>query len=178
MAQALCDQLSIPNLGGSAVAGLGGASAQIRSVEKGGRLRIARFTFTVPASGAGSASADTVLLPAMGPLDRIYMLRFFVPGSLTFSVGKVDSNNSANSDPAHYIPNAVYPAGMLDAVLNMGEQVGVDPTGASTDTGDKPIGSAPGGGFGNGPVNLQLTWGASPTAALQIQGFFVYTPGA
>lgn len=179
MAIANCDQIAGLALGGTASAGLGGASSLVRSPEEKGALRIRRFTFTIPASGAGSANGDQIKLPGMKTTDRIYAARVYAPAlgaSVTLAMGKIDSNNSANNDNNHYfLPTAVTNPQIIDANLNMTEQAGVDATGAVTDTGDSISGSVPGGGFGSGGITPVLTiGGGTPTAAAQIIGYYIY----
>ena len=180
MSIALCDQLSAPQPGGSASAGLGGASLQISNVELGPPKK--RFTFTIPASGAGSVAADQIKIGNFGVFDRIYGVHVVgaaLGANTTLSIGKIDSNNPANSDPIHYsdaIPTVN--AYEIDADSNLGEMIGAAPTGASTDTGDAIVPGAPGGGFGNGPVAIVLTIGGTPTAAVQIGGWIDYASPA
>ena len=177
MAIANADQLSGASAG-SANAGLVGASSQVRSTEVRGAIRVRRFTFTIPASGAGSKNGDQIRCGGLKVTDRIYSGKVITNGlgaGVTLAAGKLDNNNSANNDNNHYLqPVSVANAGAADFNLNLTEQVGVDPTGAVTDTGDGIVAS-PGGGFGNAPVEIMLTiGGADPTAAQQIQGFIFY----
>jgi len=180
MAIANCDQIATQQLGGTASAGLSGAATQVRAVEEKGALRIRRFTFTIPGAGPGSANGDQIKLPGMKPTDRIYMLRVYNPGlgaGVTLAAGKLDSNNAANNDNNHYFPPAAVNApNIIDANLNMTEQVGVDASGASTDAGNAPAAGSPGGGYGSGPINPVLTiGGAAPAAGAQIVGFYIYS---
>lgn len=181
MADTNCDQIS--SLGGSASAGLGGASQQARSAEVAGRVRVMRFSKTIPASGAGSAQNDRIKLPPIEPTARMLAIRVYNPGlgaNATISIGKIDTNDSNNDDDAHYLAAAAAAnPGILDANLNMTEQVGADSTGASTDTGNGPAGGAIGGGFGNGPIYPTLKLGgAAPAAGSFITGYYLYSPGA
>ena len=177
MAIALCDQLTAPQLGGKASAGLAGASLQIASSEKEhGKMR---FSFTIPASGAGAAQGDQVRIGNINVLARIIRITFYTAGlgaGVTIALGKIDPNNAANTDPVHYM-------GFLDASVltrleadtNLLEQVGAAPTGASTDTGDGPNSGEPGGGFGNGAIQIVATiGGAAPTAATSFQGLLEF----
>ena len=179
MSIALCDQLSAAQSGGTASAGLGGASQQIANVELGPPKK--RFTFTIPASGPGSVAGDQIVIGKFNVFDRIFGARALGPAlgaGTTLAVGKQDANNSANTDANHYIaPESTVTPTILTADRNMGEQVGVDPTGAVTDTGDGITGG-PGGGYGNAGVNLLITIGGTPTAGVQIQGFMFYTSGS
>jgi hypothetical protein len=174
---ALDDQLTAPALGGTANAGLAGASLQISPAEKEhGKIR---FSFTTPATGAGSANGDQVRIGDLNVLARIVRITFYTAGlgaGVTIALGKIDPNNAANTDPVHYM-------GFLDASVlarleadtNLLEQVGATPSGASTDTGDGLNPGAAGGGFGNAPIRLVATiGGAAPTAATTFQGLIEY----
>ena len=183
MAIANCDQYVGVGLG-AASAGLGGANIQGSSVEAGPPRK--RFTFTIPASGAGSAQNDVINIGDFNVFDRIFGVTVLIPaGGLgagtTIAIGKTDSNNSANTDASHYLAATdTSVATMLQADKNLTEQAGVAPTGAATDSGNGPVSNAPGGGYGNGPIKLTLTIGGSaPTAAVVIQGWIDYqTPAA
>lgn len=177
MSIANCDQIAGLALGGAAIAGLGGASSLNRSPEEKGAIRVRRFSFTIPASGAGSVAADQIKLPGMKTTDRIYGIRVFAPAlgaNQTLAIGKIDTNNAANTDPNHYLaPTAVVNPGILDANINMTEQVGVDATGDETTSGNALSPSA-GGGYGSGPIHPAITLSATPTTAAQILGFYLY----
>lgn len=181
MATAVCDQLAIGKGLGSANAGLGGANLQGSPTENDTAIRVKRFTFTIPASGAGSAQNDVITIGLFNVLARFIAATVFVPaGGLgagtTLSIGKVDPNNAANTDAVHYA-NAVSSAAaaVIEADTNITEQFGAAPTGAATDTGNAPLPGAPGGGYGNAPIQMTLTiGGGAPTAAVQLQGFILY----
>ena len=173
MSIALCDQLSAPQLGGTASAGLGGAATQISSSEKEhGKVR---FSFTIPGSGAGSVNGDQVVLAKLNVFARLRSMTFYTNGlgaGVTISLGKIDPNNAANTDPVHYM-GALDAAAVtkLEADTNITEQVGGSPTGASTDTGDAINPGGPGGGFGNAPISIVATiGGGTPTAGQQFDG--------
>ena len=177
MAIALDDQLTAPQLGGVAAAGLAGASAQISASEKEhGKLR---FSFTIPAAGAGSAQGDQVRIGDLNVFARLVRIRLYTAGlgaGVTLSLGKIDPNNAANTDPVHYMPALdASVAAILDADTNILEQVGASPSGAVTDTGDGISSSAPGGGYGNAPIRLVATiGGGAPTAGATFQGLIEF----
>jgi hypothetical protein len=180
MSIALCDQLSAAQGGGTASAGLGGASQQIANVELGPPKK--RFTFTIPASGPGSVAGDQIVIGKFNVFDRIFGARALGPAlgaGTTLSIGKIDPNNPANTDPIHYSEAlSTVAAYNIEADVNLGEQIGAPPTGAVTDTGDGLVSGAPGGGYGNAPVSIVLTIGGTPTAGAQISGWVDFqTPG-
>lgn len=175
MADALSDQLTAPQLGGAASAGLGGASAQISPTEDDSPIRFKRFTFTIPASGAGSANGDRIKMCKLNVFDRLLSAKVLVPAgglgaSTTLSIGKIDENNSSNTDNTHFsAAKSSAAAGVIDADTNLTEQVGVAPTGAVTDTG---MGLP---NFGSGPIDITVTiGGGTPTAAVKLYGWVTY----
>ena len=121
------------------------------------------------------------MIAVLNVLDRFYAGRIIVGGAAgigagtTLQMGKIDTNNPANTDPIHYL-GAVPTAGgaIYDADSNLTEQVGAQPSGAASDVGDAPNPQAAGGGYGNGPILVTLTIGGTPVATDQIQGFITY----
>jgi hypothetical protein len=172
------DEISQAVGGGSASAGLGGATNPPRATEVKGAARKWKFAFTIPASGAGSVAGDQIRVARLKTTDIIYGVRIYAPvlgASTTLAIGKTDTNNSANNDANHYlVPSDTSVAGILEANGNMLEQVGADATGAETDTGDAITGGAPGGGYGSGPIDIMLTIGGTPTATARIMGYVEY----
>lgn len=160
----------------AATAGLGGSPAQNRSNEDRSAIQVKHFSYTVPAS-SGPASGDSLVLARLKVTDRIYGIKLAV-GALgaaaTATLGKIDPNNSANTDASHYsgamdLSIASYNPDAL--VTNDGEQVGADPAGDQT-TGQ----TAP--GFGQAPIQITMTFGgATPTAAAVIEGHVKYSAG-
>lgn len=159
------------------VAGLGGGPQQIRGTEFRQNVKIRHFTLTNGTSaslgGVALANGDRILLTRFKVIDRIYFGRFFYgpnTGSLTATVGKLDPNNSANTDAAHYKASvSLATAGSFDLDLNMGEQVGTDPAGDES-TGN----TAP--NFGSQDIVLTMTYGgATPNAAATINGYTLST---
>lgn len=154
-------------------AGLGGGSKQIRGTEFRGTLRIRHFTITNGTSaslgGVALANGDRLLLTYMKVIERIYFGRiYFTPStaSLTLAVGKLDPNNSANTDAGHYkAAVSIATAGSIDLDKNMGEQVGTDPKG------DQSTGNVP-PPFGSQDIVLTATYGgATPDAAATLNGY-------
>ena len=161
----------------TATAGLAGGPNLARSTEDAGPIRVKHATFTIPASGAGSQIADVIVLCNLGVFSRFYYAYVATSAwgtSATLSIGKIDPNNSSNTDSAHYAAlTSVAAAGSFLTGLAVGEQVGVDPTGASTDTGN----AAP--YFGSADIQITATIaGAAPTAAGTLNVVIFYSDGA
>lgn len=171
MADYFSDQLFA--LAPTNAAGVAGGLNQIRGTEFRGTLRIRHFTITNGTSaslgGVALANGDRLLLTYMKVIERIYFGRFyFTPStaSLTLAVGKLDPNNSANTDAGHYkAAVTIATAGNFDLDKNMGEQVGTDPAGDQT-TGNKVP------NFGSQDIVLTATYGgATPDAAATLNGY-------
>lgn len=175
------DQLALTSqgaLGGLAIAGVAGGPQLTRSTEYRGLVKVDRFTFNaatpnpMPGFGAGAmASGDVLVLAQMNdPVQRIFMGRIYVTAAwgagVTLSVGKIDLNNAANTDPAHYlVATSVAATGLLELNLNMTEQVGVTPIGDLTIGNTLPM-------FGSAPILITATiGGAAPNATGTLQGF-------
>lgn len=180
MADVFSDQLSIVG-GGTASAGLGGSSQQTSPTENDSPVRFKRFTFTIPAAGAGSANGDRIKVARLNVFDRFISARAIITAAgglgaaTTLSIGKIDTNLAANTDNVHYsaAKNTAAPA-VIDADTNITEQVGAAPTGAVTDSG-QGLTSQPGGGYGEGPIDVTLViGGGAPAAGVQIQGYVFY----
>lgn len=165
-----------PSTGPSAVGGLAGGNNQSRSTFAGGRVRHAKCKFTIPATGAGSASGDVVYLWQFGPFTDISFIQVFhtaLGAGVTLSIGKVDTNNSVNTDAVHYASAVdVSLAGNFTAgSMNMDEEAGKDPAG------DNSVGNlAP--GYGNGFIYLTATITGTPTAAATLMAIVFFSPGA
>lgn len=165
--EALSDQLTgVANPVGGA--GLAGGTAQSRASQYGGKKRWRKFTFTIPATGAGSGDGDTVVVSYEHPMHEILRARILIPsGGLgagtTIDLGKYDPN-TATTSATRYISGADSSvAGVIEADNNLYEQVGSDPAG------DQSTGNvAP--GFGSQQVKLYLTLHGTLTAAKQIKG--------
>ena len=175
------DQLALVNqgaLGGLAIAGVAGGPQQPRATEYRGLVKVDRFTFEAatpnPAPGfpAGSIVQNDVLILAQlnDPMQRIYMGRIYIltgwGAGVTLSVGKIDLNNSVNTDPVHYLAAASIAAvGTLELNLNMTEQVGATPIGDLTVGQGLPQ-------FGSAPILITATIaGAAPNATGTLAGF-------
>lgn len=161
----------------TASAGLAGGPNLNRSAKDGGAPHIHIADFTVPASGPGSANGDVIFLTAINVMSRFVRAQFInsVWGAgVTLSIGKVDPNNAANTDAVHYAPaTAVATAGSFLATVNLGEQVGADPSGAVTDTGN----TVP--AFGEAAIIITATiGGGTPTAAATLRAIIEESGGA
>lgn len=171
MAIALSDQLTalVP---ATASAGLSGAAQQARSSQIQGNLEGFEFSFTIPASGAGSTAGDQVVIAQLSVFARIKAIKLYngaMGAGVTLSLGKTDPNNSANTDNTHYLDAVdVSVQGGVDATKNLPEQVGTDTTGAVTDTG---MGLP---NFGAAPINITATIGGTPTAGAVFRGYVTY----
>ena len=169
MATANSDLLA--SIAQSASAGIAGGAAQNRSVVDGAHQQTKVAHFTIPASGAGSAASDVINICTLTPFSRIISVTVFhgAMGSVnTLDIGKVDPNNSSNTDAVHYASGVdTSLAGSFQAGgQNIGEQVGSDPTGAVTDTGNAiPT-------FGSANVIITATIHGTPTAA-QVYSFII-----
>lgn len=175
MANALCTQL---NTGvATTSAGLAGGPNLGRSTEDSGKVQIKHANFTIPASGAGSVSGDTITLAYLDVFSRFYYAQVFhtaMGATVTMDIGKTDPNNSANTDAVHYANGAdVSLAGNFVAGgANVGEQVGTDPTGTVTDAGNAvPY-------FGSAPITIMATLHNTPTAAATFNVIIFYSSGA
>lgn len=162
--------------GATASGGIAGGPLQNRSTTAGGKRQTGIDSYTVPAS-SGPASGDTIYFwPQMITTSRITDLKMELSGfgaNVTVSMGKVDPNNSANTDATHYIPATdASIGGITDIASNLGEQVGADPLGDQS-TGQ----TAP--GFGDLPIILTATFGGTgtPTASGLITVVFEFVSG-
>ena len=168
------DQLALTSQGaftGPAIAGVAGGPQLPRATEYRGILKECRFSFEaatpnpMPGFAAGAIAQNDVLILAQlnDPNQRIYIGRIYVTAGwgagVTLSVGKIDLNNPANTDPAHYLAAAaISAAGLLEFNLNMTEQVGATPIG------DQTVGQQP-PDFGSNSILITATvGGAAPNA--------------
>lgn len=174
------DQISqILNIQGTAIAGIGGAPTLPRATEVRGLIKVVHFTIEqatpnpMPgtAIGGGIALLDSFILALLKPTDRIYFGRIYTDDwggtGLFLSVGKVDPNNSANTDADHYKSafSITGSAAVTDLDLNMGEQVGDDPAG------DSSVGNLP-PGFGSDNIQVTATLTGTTIGTLgSINGF-------
>lgn len=170
MAVAKSDQLTAL-AAASATAGLAGAPNQVRSSQIEGHVQGFEFSFTIPASGAGSTAGDQVIIGYMSPFARIEDIVLFngaMGANVTLSLGKTDPNNSSNTDNTHYLDATdVSVAGRVWAQKNLPEQVGTDTAGDQS-TGN----TAP--GFGALPIEVTATIGGTPTTSAKFQGVIYY----
>ena len=172
MAIALCNELTAVSPA-SAAAGLTGSPNQARSTQIKGHVQNEEFSFTIPSSGAGSASGDQIIIGYISVYARVKMiaLRNDALGSgVTLSFGKTDPNNSANNDNVHYLDpiDASVASSQIYMAKNIPEQIGTDATGAVTDTGN----AVP--GFGALPIEVVLTIAGTPTSGAKIAGWTEY----
>lgn len=153
----------LSSLAQSASAGLAGGASLNRSVVDGAHRQVKIGTFTIPASGAGSADGDVIQICGLNVFARIISVQVLhqaMGAGVTLDIGKTDPNNSANNDATHYANGVdVANIGNFFANANLGEQVGTDPTGAVTDTGN----AIP--KFGSDEIMLTATIHTAPTAA-------------
>lgn len=179
------DQLALSMQGaftGPAIAGVAGGPQLPRATEYRGLVKEIRFSFEaatpnpMPGFGAGAIAQNDVLILAQlnDPNQRIYMGRIYVGAGwgagVTLAVGKIDLNNPANTDPAHYLAAASIAAvGLLELNLNMTEQVGATPIGDQTVGQTLPD-------FGSNSILITATvGGAAPNATGTFQGFIFIT---
>jgi hypothetical protein len=161
--------------GPSAVGGVAGSPVQNRSTTAAGKYQCGIDEFIVPAS-AGPAIGDVLYWwPQMETTARIKSIEIYwtaLGAGATFTVGKVDPNNSANTDPAHYIGlTDASLAGRAAISLNVGEQVGQDPLGDQSTGQTAPA-------FGNAKIIPTLTFlGAAPAASAIITMVLEYLSG-
>lgn len=174
MSTVYCSQL---NSGlATAVGGLAGGPNLARSTEDSGPVRVKHATFTVPSgSGAGSQIGDIIVLANLGVFSRFYYAIVYngaMGSSATISIGKIDPNNSTNTDSAHYVAlTSVTSAGNFLCALNAGEQVGADPAG------DQSTGNVP-PAYGSQDVQITATVaGAALTAAAILNVIIFYSDG-
>ncbi len=169
MATAYSAELASAFSTGSAVAGLGGSPVQTRGSKR------PQFTFTIPASGAGSTAADIIIIgmfDVTAQLFAVHVSNDAMGASTTFSIGRIDTNNSANTDAVRYsdaVDTSV--AGSWAATKNLPSQMGTDPIG------DQSTGQAA-PNFGNGLVFLTMTIGGTPTAGTIISGYMEFADRA
>lgn len=175
MAQFYSDQIT-KQRGNPALGGLAGSPNFIRNVEAGGGEQVWRFSFTQPASG-GAIIGDVLDLAYLEPTARMYgvfLTNSAAGAGATFSVGKVDPNNSANNSATRWV-NAASIAAAVTTVTNVmllaGEQVGAD------NLGDLSTGNVP-PQFGAARIIVQGSFaGAAPAAGTVISGWIVYVEG-
>ena len=176
----------VGSVGGLAAAGIAGGPTLPRATEYRGLLRVQRFTFSQaapnPAPGfpVGTvATGDTLLLTFMDPIQRIILGQMFYNAwggtAPTVSVGKLDTNNAANTDPTHYLGATNITAlgnnfftGATGTPTNMTEQVGADPLGDQTTRNLLPQ-------FGSGKVWLTGTLGGTLGANGLLWGYVILT---
>lgn len=162
MATAFSVELASAFSTGTASGGLAGAPVQTR----GNRRK--EFTFTIPASGAGSTAADIVVLGVFDVTARIRAIKLIngaMGAGVTLSLGKIDPNNSANTDATHYLDATdVSVAGSVDAVKNLPEQIGTDPAGDQSTGQTVPY-------FGQANIQITATIGGTPTTAAVFRGY-------
>ena len=141
------------NLSGTTSSGgIAGAPQQTRSPMAGAKLQAMIDSYV----GLGTETTGAVIefWPQVPVTARItsLLVKWDALGAGGFiSVGKIDPNNSSNTDNQHYVTSVDGSnAGFLYAIKNMGEQVGQDPLGDES-TGN----TAP--GFGQLPIIFTLT---------------------
>lgn len=164
----LSDQtyLFVNSVSGIALPGLTGAPQVTRATEVRGLLKTYHFTIEqdspnpMPGQTATTvASGDIFIIAYMKPTDWIYFGRLYWTAwggtNVLAVVGKIDPNNSTNTDNDHYLgATALLNAGTDDLDLNLPEQVGDDPAG------DQSVGNTlP--EFGAQDIQITLTIAAS-----------------
>ncbi len=172
-------------LGGTATAGVAGGPLQPRATEVRGITKVHRFTVAfatpnpLPNAAAGSiVSGDTVWLALLDPTERLYFGRIWFGAwgaGATLSIGKLDLNNSANTDAVHYLPaTSIAAAANFDlagasaalAPSEMTEQVGADPLGDQTTGQLIPA-------FGSNKIVVTGTFGGTTPTAGTLAGFIL-----
>lgn len=136
--------LGFPNTGGVLA-----ATIQARATEVRGILKVYKFDFLqagglpmIGGTSAAMATGDTVAIAMMKPTDWIYGGKVFTNDwegtAVTIDIGKIDPNNSTNTDLDHYAAaiDVTGAAAITDLTLNVPEQVGDDPKGDQS-TGNK-----------------------------------------
>lgn len=132
--------------------GVAGGVLQVRSPQAAGKVQAMVDSYV----GLGTETTGAVIefwpqVPVTSRILRIRLAWDALGAGAFISVGKIDPNNSANTDAAHYIVSVDGSnAGFAEAALNMGEQVGQDPLGDES-TGN----TAP--GFGQLPIIFTVT---------------------
>lgn len=154
------------NLTPQAKAGIGGGPTMNRAAQEKAAVQGGIASYTVPNASAPQNGDSLQLIPRMEVTARLLRMKARFDGfgaNATIGLGKIDPNNSANTDTVHYLAqSAAAVAGEVDANKNLGEQVGADPAG------DQSTGNlAP--AFGNAPIIPTLTFaGANPAAGANI----------
>lgn len=174
MANWYSDQILLlqPNL---TLGGIAGSPRFPRATEVRGGIEVWRFSFT-QGSPQTVVLNDTIDLAYLEVQQRLYLMFFtFTAGGAgaTFSVGKFDPNNSANTDATHYFnATAIAASGNSgQLVTNVGEQVGQD------NKGDLSTGNLP-PMFGAAPIVIRGTFGgAAPAGGTVISGYMFVTEG-
>lgn len=176
MATWMSNELLAATQGMTSLGGIKGGPQQNRGAQDHGGLQVGIATFTNPAS-SGLAEGDLLeLIPLMFPTDRfVSMLGVFgaFGSSVTASFGKIDPNNSPNTDAAHYLAaSSIASATTLTADVNLGEQVGADPAG------DDSTGNAiP--GYGAQSIIPTITFGgATPAASKTVLTIITFLQGS
>ena len=160
--------------GPTASGGIAGGPQFPRSPAAAGKLQIGVDSYVT----AGTETTGSVIefWPQMPSTSRLVygMISWGALGSgALLSVGKIDPNNSANTDAVHYLNPAEAANNPGSALFNnnVGEQVGQDPLGDSS-TGQ----AAP--GFGALPIILTATiTGATAAASQNIVVVFFFVSG-
>lgn len=159
--------------GPTATGGVAGAPVFPRSTVAASRVQIGIDWYTT----LGTETTGSVIewWPQLGVDDRLVyaLLSWGALGSgALISLGKIDPNNSANTDAVHYLA-AVGAAttGSALANVNIGEQVGQDPLGDQS-TGN----TAPAFGAANIILTSTIT-GATAAASQTIMLVYLYTSG-
>jgi hypothetical protein len=157
-----------------ATGGIAGAPTQVRSTLAAGNSQVMLDSYVT----AGTETTGDVIewYPQIEPTATLHRLvLYFGPlgSGITVSFGKIDPNNSANTDGVHYMAlSAAAVAGSVEANLNLWEQVGTDPAGDQS-TGQ----TAP--GFGSLPIIITSTIGGGTVAAsITLKLVAEYTSGA
>jgi hypothetical protein len=162
----LSDQIAkFLDINGIAAAGLTGAPSYPRATEVRGLVKVYRFTVEQAApnpmpgeSDLSVATGDQFILAKLKPTDRLYFIEIFSGawgGSTTLAIGKIDPNNSGNTDLEHYLAaTSVVAAGNIFITKNMTEQVGDDPIGDQTTGNQLPS-------FGSADIEIVATLGGT-----------------
>ena len=175
MATVLSVNSTIALSGATASGGVAGAPTQVRSPQAAGKLQIGVDSYVT----AGTEATGTVIewWPQMPVTSRLVYgtISWGALGSgALLSVGKVDPNNSANTDAVHYL-NPATAANVAGSALfnnNVGEQVGQDPLGDQS-TGN----TAPAFGAAGIIVTSTIT-GATAAASQNIVIVYFFVSGS
>lgn len=176
MAQFYSDQINTLR-GNPALGGLQGSPGFPRNQDVKGGVMIWRFSYTIPAS-SGPQINDVIDLAYLFPqckMNGIFILNSDWGVGATFSIGRVDNNNSANNSANRYLNAAdmhgVVRTTVTNVMLLAGDQVGADNLGDES-TGNVPL------NFGADTIIIRGTFlGAAPAAAATFSGWIEYIQG-